>query len=234
METAAQQPSRFTITAGVVLLLVLLFSFSFSASAPVLHLVGLSKINGTVLFISRLLYWFCLLLTWLYASNIEKQPLLLWQEKKYNFLTYFLSFIAIAAIISIGGVIIEHLEVAITKHKEQSHKLAEMVAIFRDNKFLLVFTALTAGVTEELLFRGYLLPRMEILFKNAYVAIFISSLLFGLMHFRYGTIVNMAGPFFIGLVFAIYYWKYRNIKLLIVSHFLWDVMGLFVLLKQLK
>jgi membrane protease YdiL (CAAX protease family) len=43
-------------------------------------------------------------------------------------------------------------------------------------KLLLVFTCLTAGITEEIIFRGYLLPRLEILLKNKNLSVIISSL----------------------------------------------------------
>ena len=61
---------------------------------------------------------------------------------------------------------------------------------------------LITGFTEELAIRGYLLPRLELIFNNSWTAILISSVLFGLLHFGYGTIINVIGPFFIGLVFA--------------------------------
>jgi len=115
---------------------------------------------------------------------------------------------------------------------EPPSKLAPRLAIFfRKYPFLLVFTALTAGVTEELVFRGYLQPRLELLFKNPYWAIVISSLIFGLAHIMYGTVKNVIDPFFIGLGLAIYYWRYRNIKVAMVFHFLWDLLGLLFVMK---
>jgi membrane protease YdiL (CAAX protease family) len=40
-----------------------------------------------------------------------------------------------------------------------------LVQVLKKNRLLLVFTCLTAGITEEIIFRGYLLPRLEILLK---------------------------------------------------------------------
>lgn len=94
----------------------------------------------------------------------------------------------------------------------------------------MVFTALTAGVTEEFIFRGYLQPRLTVIFKNPYAAIILSSLLFGLLHFKYGTLANVIGPIFIGLIFSLYYWKYRNLTVLILCHFLWDLISLLILI----
>jgi membrane protease YdiL (CAAX protease family) len=119
-----------------------------------------------------------------------------------------------------------------THKKESSVVLQRMINFFRENKFLMVYTALTAGVTEELIFRGYLLPRLEMLLKNSYLAILISSLIFGLAHYGYGTIQNMLDPFVIGLVLATYYWRYRNIKVTIIFHFLWDLVGLILSIRR--
>ena len=96
----------------------------------------------------------------------------------------------------------------------------------KNNYPLLIFTCLTAGITEELVFRGYLMPRLQLFFKNNYASIVISSLLFGLMHVGYGTIFQVVGSMMIGLVFAIHYQKFRNIKILIFCHFFWDFMSL--------
>jgi membrane protease YdiL (CAAX protease family) len=114
----------------------------------------------------------------------------------------------------------------------KSSTLLELVEIFGANKFLLFFTPLTAGIVEELIFRGYLQPRMEIFLKKPYLAIIVSSLLFGLLHYKYGTLFNMVGPFFIGAVFAYHYWKFRNIGMLIICHFLWDLIAIMILVRS--
>jgi membrane protease YdiL (CAAX protease family) len=136
-----------------------------------------------------------------------------------------------------GGIVIlnglaGYIISAILHHKEKSNQVVQLTEIFRHNKFALIFSAFTAGFTEELIFRGYLLPRFEIIFKNSYVAVFISSLLFALMHFGYGTIINAIAPFIIGAIFAIHYLKYRNIVFLIIFHFLWDMLAFYAALRM--
>jgi membrane protease YdiL (CAAX protease family) len=54
-----------------------------------------------------------------------------------------------------------------------------LVQVLKKIRLLLVFTCLTAGITEEIIFRGYLLPRLEIL-KNKNLSVIISSLFFDL------------------------------------------------------
>src|SRR5664279_895252 len=99
MTAFSHNSKQSTILTGIVSVLLLLFLLSFTNSSPFLHLMGLSKINGTIFFISRMLYWVCLLLVWLYSIKIEKQKLLIWKERKYTFSTYLLSLIAIYLVI---------------------------------------------------------------------------------------------------------------------------------------
>ena len=215
---------------GIVGILLLLFCLSLIGSNAFLNLPGLQKLNETIYFVSRLLNWACLLLLLLYVSKIEKQSLLIWREKKYQFLSYFISIIGIFIILIVGGFIIQIL-LSLMGYNAKSAMLFEIVALLKINKPLLVFTALTAGIVEELIFRGYMLPRLANIFKSPFLGIAVSSILFGLLHYKYGTIFNVVVPIFIGAVFAYYYWKYRNIKVLIFCHFLWDLVSLFLILR---
>jgi membrane protease YdiL (CAAX protease family) len=225
-----EAPKKSVIVWGILLVLALLFAISTGFHR--IAFPGNQQISETSLIISRLLYWLTLLIIWQYAVKIEKQALLIWGNKWNNFLTYFLSVIAMAATIIIASGAVSHLIAALLGHTEKSAQLAQMVEIFRNNRWLLALTLLTAGVTEELIFRGYLLPRFAVFFNNPYIAVFVSSLLFAFVHAGYGTIENMAGPFIIGAVFAIHYLKYRNIVFLIVFHFLWDMFAFFALFRM--
>jgi CAAX protease family protein len=212
---------------GILSILVLLFLISLTGFPFFLNMLGLPAMTSTLFFISRMLYWLSLLLLWLYAIKVEKENLLIWKERKYSFLIYLLFVIAIYVILFAGALIIQTL-LSFTRFSSNSNILHQIINILKKNKILLVFTALTAGVVEELIMRGYIQPRLEILSRSPYAAMIISSLLFGLLHYKYGTLINVVGPVFIGLVFAFYYWKYRNIKVLIITHFLWDLISLMV------
>ena len=95
------------------------------------------------------------------------------------------------------------------------------------NKGLLIFTCLTAGVTEELLFRGYLLPRIKALTNSNVSAVLISAFLFGIAHYGYGDINRVLFPFIIGIIFGSFYLKYRNISILIICHFAMDLYSMY-------
>jgi len=210
---------------GVIALIIVLF-LQPVLTGVFIRLYALT-VTPTLFLFTRLFYWVLIMGIWQYAKKIEKQPILLWKEQKYDFTFYLISivliFISVILSVAIIRIVCHFFHVDV-----KSETLENAIRIFKAHKYLAVFAALTAGVTEELIFRGYLQPRLEILFKNPYVAIFVSSAIFGLLHFGFGTIINMVGPFVIGLIYAIYYQKYRNIKVLIISHFLWDIIVIFV------
>ncbi|GGF12930.1 CPBP family intramembrane glutamic endopeptidase [Flavobacterium limi] len=182
--------------------------------------LGFSK--ETQFYISRFTIWISLLLLFLYSFKIEKQPFLLWKETEYPFSSFvkilFITFLKLFVAVYIVGLLI-----ILFKITGESAALNKILTLFKKNYVLLFFTCLTAGITEELIFRGYLLPRLEAILKNKNLAIILSSIVFGFLHIGYGTLLNVIGPIVIGFVFAIQYEKYRNIKILIICHFLWDL-----------
>jgi len=226
---AIATPKPAVVLGGVALAILILLILASGIDLVLLRPIA-AEHKALTVFIERCFYWLFVAVLWLYATKKEKQPLLIWKENKYSIGTHISHLFALFFIIMISINLINFL-IPFLRHEPPS-KLAPRLAIFfRKYPFLLVFTALTAGVTEELVFRGYLQPRLELLFKNPYWAIFISSLIFGLAHIMYGTVKNVIDPFFIGLGLAIYYWRYRNIKVAMVFHFLWDLLGLLYLIK---
>jgi hypothetical protein len=99
---------------------------------------------------------------------------------------------------------------------------------------LLIVTCLTAAVVEELIFRGYLMPRLAAVLNSNWLAVVISALVFAICHSTYGTLQNILVPFLIGLIFGIFYLKYRNIKVLMICHFVFDLIGLISITAQLQ
>ncbi len=213
--------SNRTTFIGISLILILLVLFNSMAGSLIFHLMHIKGDTVTSIFVSRLILWLYLGLLFLYCRQVERRPLLIWQENKYGILKYFLSVTALLAICLAGTIMINML-LSLNGHIQHSSKMQEMLTIFRSNKPLLIFTAFTAGVVEELIFRGYLQPRFEMIFHKPWIAILLSSLIFGLMHYKYGTLRNIITPIFIGFIFSLYYSRYRNIKVLILCHFLWD------------
>lgn len=206
---------------GILFLLLILFTVA--ASFQLLEYTNFSK--QITFFISRLAIWVCLLLLYMYSIKIERQPFLLWPEEKYSLKFFIKSVIKLMFSLFLTMLVVYFI-FKITDSNIDSKTMNEIMNLFKNNIFLILFTSITAGVTEELIFRGYLVPRLEILLKNTHVAILTSSILFGLIHYSYGTLIQIIGPVFMGIIFALHYQKYKNIKILIMCHFLWDLLAL--------
>lgn len=213
---------------GILSLLLILFTVA--ASFQLLEHTNFSK--QLTFSISRLAIWVCLLLLYMYSIKIERQPFLLWPEEKYS-LKFFIKSVVKLMFSLFLTMLVVYFIFKIADSNIDSKKMNEIMKLFKNHIFLILFTSITAGVTEELIFRGYLIPRLEILLKNTPAAILLSSILFGLIHYSYGTLIQIIGPVFIGIIFALHYQKYKNIKILIMCHFLWDLLGLLIKTSQL-
>jgi membrane protease YdiL (CAAX protease family) len=83
--------------------------------------------------------------------------------------------------------------------------------------WLKVAVALSAGVVEEIFFRGMLQPR---------VGVAVSTLLFVLAHLSYDQPFMLVGVTVLSLVFAGLVWWRQNVWPAIVAHFLFDAFQL--------
>lgn len=90
-----------------------------------------------------------------------------------------------------------------------------------------VFIAVTAGVTEELLFRGYATERLEELTGNRLVALGIPTAVFLALHrseqWGWASVVRMAQP---ALILAGLSLRFRDLLALATIHALNDIVGL--------
>jgi len=192
--------------------------------APIMGAILLSKSMGdvTLMFSSRLIIWSVLPMLYLYATKIEDRRFFLWKEQFYSWwfypasilLLYVLLFIVAGNFARIPSLFGYHDDYTILMHWN---------ALLKKNTLLLVFVCVTAGITEEIIFRGYLLPRLSLLFKGKYTAVILSSLMFSMIHFSYKNLSEYIFTFFFGLICGVYYQKYRAITPLIYTHFLYDL-----------
>ena len=117
-----------------------------------------------------------------------------------------------------------------TKYEEAKQKeyanvgFSEMLPASNKEKKLWSYVSLTAGITEEIIYRGFLIFAVAYLFPNLSIwfVIFSASILFGLAHTYQGFIAGVIRTSVFGLIFSVLYIGIGSILPLIVFHFLID------------
>ena len=93
----------------------------------------------------------------------------------------------------------------------------------------------TTSITEEMVYRGYALPRLERLTRRVWLAVLIPAAAFGLAHLTppftgvESVTLRFLTLFFVGVVLELLYLRYRRLLPLIVGHYLIDLIFLGVL-----
>jgi membrane protease YdiL (CAAX protease family) len=195
---------------------------------PFLSLVFFEKGQSfTYLFVvSRFIIWATLGLMMLYARYGEVQKFILWGEEEYGFLFY-LQWIIALCLLCFAAQIISAIPYLAGLH-EKSPSMQKMQVLMKQFPVFGMFTALTAGITEELFFRGYLMSRLSLFFKNPHHQVLISAGLFCAIHISYHYTGEIIFTFLLGLIFGYHYQRFRNIKVLIIVHFIVDAVATIV------
>jgi hypothetical protein len=94
----------------------------------------------------------------------------------------------------------------------------------------LVFMWIFAAFGEEFVYRGLLVNRLGLLLgdkkSSLWIAVIASSLLFGIAH-KYQGIMGMISTFTVGLIFGVIFIKSKNkLWLTILTHGVYDVIGI--------
>lgn len=178
----------------------------------------------SIIYFNRILLWGGLFLFFLYVKFYLKEKLVPWKEQNLTILQTVISIIVIMVLLFVGFVglilIIQSMDFA-----TQVEGINEIRDLTLQNIPLLIFTCVTAAIVEEILFRGYILPTLTEITNSAKLGVLLSSTLFGFMHFSYGTAHQIIIPIYFGIVFSVYYVKYRNIKVVILCHFIWNLVS---------
>jgi membrane protease YdiL (CAAX protease family) len=98
--------------------------------------------------------------------------------------------------------------------------------------FGLVGVPAGAGIVEELVYRGYALPRL-IAFSNRWTGLILMAVGFGWQHVGLSLIVDWRSVAerglalaVVGLVMGVIYLKQQRLVPLIIGHALWDFLGI--------
>jgi membrane protease YdiL (CAAX protease family) len=114
--------------------------------------------------------------------------------------------------------------------------------------YLVIFAIFFAPISEEMFFRVFLIEKIEALLslvlsrgcaqnqqcRSLYtlVAIIISSTIFALSHFVYGSVAQIVGVFFIALFLGWLYKYSKSVIPIIIAHFLFNLTS-FIIMKML-
>ena len=213
---------------GILSTFILLAATMLYVFPAIYMITGIKSITILSFSLSRIALWIILLLIFLYSYCIERGSFLLKEERPYSILFSIKAIVSLYLICIIGGAFINAAGQFLAQEKI-SDKLFELTSLFRNNYFLIIFTCFTAGAVEEFLMRGYVQPRIEKIYRSPLAGVLVSAVLFGILHSTYGTIGQVVIPFFIGVVFAVFYKIYSNIKILIICHLMIDFVSLMIM-----
>jgi membrane protease YdiL (CAAX protease family) len=87
-----------------------------------------------------------------------------------------------------------------------------------------IFSLLTAGIAEEIIYRGYATERLMKLKKSYWLAFFLPLIAFVLMHYRKG-LDHLLIVLIVGSLMQYYYLKFRNLTINIIGHLFIDLMA---------
>ena len=108
-------------------------------------------------------------------------------------------------------------------HKQLTYIQWFMPVTKKEARYYIFGVSITAGICEELLFRGYLL-HMLMGYLPTYAAVILTSLSFGLGHIYQGPI-HVLRTAIMGVVMALIYLATDSIILPIILHILLDIYG---------
>lgn len=102
--------------------------------------------------------------------------------------------------------------------------MAATASVVQVPLWLLVTTPIVAGITEEILYRGYAIERLTFLTGKPWLAAVLAGVMFLLLHLSWGgaqmIIVALGTVIFVGL----YLWR-RDLPCVILAHILTDLIG---------
>lgn len=107
--------------------------------------------------------------------------------------------------------------------------LPQALAAHGPGEYLLAMAlVVVVALSEETIFRGYLILRLRAVTRSTVIAVVLSTLLFALGHGYQGS-VGVITVGYLGLVFALVYLWRKSLVAPIVMHFLQDFMGIILL-----
>ncbi|WP_078544463.1 CPBP family intramembrane glutamic endopeptidase [Litchfieldia alkalitelluris] len=114
----------------------------------------------------------------------------------------------------------------IKSEEMKKSKFVDIMPVTAQDKTVWTYVSWTAGITEEIIYRGFAIFALYSLFPSLSIwwVLIISSVLFGLAHTYQGAL-NVLKTTLFGFIFSILFIGFGSIIPLIILHFLIDYVG---------
>jgi len=188
----------------------------------------LLKLMPLTYMLGELAFWLLLLVMILWIYFVEKRTIASIGWKKLTIKSIFVA-------IGLGLVLFIVFGIATTVIQAIGLELNQEVAEMISGKSIpvLFLLVLRAAVVEEVLYRGYAFERINELTKSKWIAALVPVIIFMLAHLSWG-VGHLVFVFFAGGLFMLVYISKRNLGLVMIAHFVTDVIAMLVLPMMLE
>lgn len=125
----------------------------------------------------------------------------------------------LAAFILLGGFLVLRRALGI----QEAPFLAQLLPKTGREKVVFVFLSFSAGLGEELAYRGFLVPALVAVFGSVWAAVLLSSIVFGILHAYQGWL-GMVRTALLGMVLATSFILTGSLWPAIIAHAMLDVL----------
>lgn len=154
-------------------------------------------------------------------GRVEKEPISKKNVQK-SIYYYFLIFLLVNLILYFYYFLSRYIPFVKASYDAFSNFIGKGIYQQDAKLYAFLYVCLIAPIGEELVFRGIIYQDLKKFLDEKKVVI-ITALLFGIAHFN---LVQSSYAFVLGLYFAYVMYKYKNIKLCILLHFINNIQGL--------
>jgi membrane protease YdiL (CAAX protease family) len=177
---------------------------------------GLGKLLG-----GEVLWWIAVVVLLLYVGVVERRPFSSIGFRRPNWVDIVAAIVV--AVLGVGGIVLIYSKLFPALHLQMN--MAAMGRLIHTPYWYRVLLVTRAAVAEELLFRGYPIPRLEELTRSRGFAALLSWAAFTYAHLSYWGAAQLIIAGWGGLLFtALFLWR-RNLWANMIAHWLSDGAG---------
>lgn len=177
---------------------------------------GLGKLLG-----GEVMWWALVVVVLLYVAVIERRPLASIGFRRARWLDIVAG--VAAAVIAVGGIVLIYSVLFPVLHLKMN--MGAMNRILQTPLWYRVILVTRAAIAEEIVFRGYPIPRLEELSRSRTFAAFLSWAVFTYAHLSYWGAAQLIIAGWGGLVLTILFLWHRNLWTNMICHWLTDAAG---------